>query len=227
MGEKQNTNTPIQDDSLLKAFNLSHKFDYELFNDINLNLQKQESIAIIGTSGSGKSTLLNILSTLLKPFNGEVLYNKQDLYSLSQNKLLQIRREDFGIIFQSHYLFRGFSARENLDIATLLSNEVFDKKLLDELKISHVINQGVGELSGGQQQRLSIARVLMKKPRIIFADEPTGNLDKETANIVMQTLFNYVKNNDAGLILVTHEHELAYKCDKVYKLEDLKLQELK
>lgn len=85
----------------------------------------------------------------------------------------------------------------------------------------------MGELSGGQQQRLSIARVLTKKPKIIFADEPTGNLDKDTANIVMNTLFNYIENNDAGLILVTHENELAMKCNKVYKLEDLKLQEIK
>lgn len=99
--------------------------------------------------------------------------------------------------------------------------------MLKDLKIDHVLSQGIGELSGGQQQRLSIARVLTKKPKIIFADEPTGNLDKDTANIVMDTLFNYIKSNDAGLILVTHEHELAYKCDKVYKLEDLKLQELK
>ena len=95
------------------------------------------------------------------------------------------------------------------------------------MKIEHVLNQGVGELSGGQQQRLSIARVMTKKPQIIFADEPTGNLDKDTANIVINTLFNYIKNNDAGLILVTHENELAMKCDKVYKLEELKLQELK
>lgn len=227
MGDTQINNTPIQDDYLLKASNLSHKFDYELFKEINLTLQKKQSIAIIGTSGSGKSTLLNILSSLLMPFNGQVLYNGTDLYSLNQNKLLKIRREDFGIVFQAHYLFRGFSAIENLDIATLLSNETLDNKLLDELNISHVLNQGVGELSGGQQQRLSIARVLMKKPKIIFADEPTGNLDKETANIVMNTLFNYIKYNNAGLILVTHEDELAYKCDKVYKLEDLKLQELK
>ena len=119
------------------------------------------------------------------------------------------------------------AAIENLEIATLLSGEEIDKNLLKELNIDYVINQGVGELSGGQQQRLSIARVMTKKPRIIFADEPTGNLDKDTANIVMNTLFNYIKSSDAGLILVTHEHELANRCDKVYKLEDLTLQELK
>lgn len=227
MGEISNLNTLITEDLLLQAKNLSHNFDYELFKDINLFLNKKESIAIIGMSGSGKSTLLNILSSLLKPSSGSVVFKSKDIYSLKQNELLKIRRDDFGIIFQAHYLFRGFSADENLQIATLLSGEEVDSNLLKDLKIEHVIKQAVGELSGGQQQRLSIARIMTKKPSIIFADEPTGNLDKDTAGIVMQTLFNYIKQNDAGLILVTHENELAMKCDKVYKLEDLKLQELK
>lgn len=227
MSEDYNKESLISSDFLLEAKNLTHSFDYELFNDINLTLSKKQSIAIIGMSGSGKSTLLNILSSLLKPCFGEVLFKENDIYSLKQNKLLNIRREDFGIIFQAHYLFRGFTASENLDIATLLSENDIDENLLKDLKIEHVINQGVGELSGGQQQRLSIARVLTKKPKIIFADEPTGNLDKDTANMVIDTLFNYIKNNDAGLVLVTHENELAMQCDKVYKLVDTKLQELK
>ncbi|MCG3688869.1 ABC transporter ATP-binding protein [Aliarcobacter butzleri] len=226
MSELENKNGLIGS-LLLEAKNLSHKFDYELFKNINLSLQKQESIAIIGTSGSGKSTLLNILSSLLKPTSGNVVFQRKDIYSLSQNDLLKIRRDDFGIIFQAHYLFRGFSANENLEIAEFLSGEKIDKNLLKELNIEHVINQGVGELSGGQQQRLSIARVLTKKPKIIFADEPTGNLDKDTANVVMNTLFNYIKKNNAGLILVTHENELASRCDKVYKLDNLELKDMR
>ncbi|MCT7600588.1 ABC transporter ATP-binding protein [Aliarcobacter butzleri] len=226
MSELENKNGLIGS-LLLEAKNLSHKFDYELFKNINLSLQKQESIAIIGTSGSGKSTLLNILSSLLKPTSGNVVFQRKDIYSLSQNDLLKIRRDDFGIIFQTHYLFRGFSANENLEIAEFLSGEKIDKNLLKELNIEHVINQGVGELSGGQQQRLSIARVLTKKPKIIFADEPTGNLDKDTANVVMNTLFNYIKKNNAGLILVTHENELALRCDKVYKLDNLELKDMR
>ncbi|MCT7644923.1 ABC transporter ATP-binding protein [Aliarcobacter butzleri] len=226
MSELENKNGLIGS-LLLEAKNLSHKFDYELFKNINLSLQKQESISIIGTSGSGKSTLLNILSSLLKPTSGNVVFQRKDIYSLSQNDLLKIRRDDFGIIFQAHYLFRGFSANENLEIAEFLSGEKIDKNLLKELNIEHVINQGVGELSGGQQQRLSIARVLTKKPKIIFADEPTGNLDKDTANVVMNTLFNYIKKNNAGLILVTHENELALRCDKVYKLDNLELKDMR
>lgn len=228
MSETINNNSLITAHNiLLQTQNISHEFDYKLFENLDLNLHKKETIAIIGMSGSGKSTLLNILSSLLEPKKGEILYNNQNIYKLKKRELLNIRREDFGIIFQAHYLFRGFTAQENLDIASLLSNETIDEHLLKELNIDFVINQGVGELSGGQQQRLSIARILTKKPKVIFADEPTGNLDKETAQEVMNTLKQYIKNNDAGMILVTHENELAMQCDKVYKLVDLKLQEIK
>ncbi len=227
MSDKLKSESLMIDDLLLQANNISHEFDYELFKNITLSLKKQESIAIIGMSGSGKSTFLNILSSLLNPCSGEIIYNNQDLYSLKQKKLLHIRRKDFGIIFQAHYLFRGFTANENLDIATLLSEKEISQDLLKDLKIDHVLSQGVGELSGGQQQRLSIARVMTKKPKIIFADEPTGNLDKDTADIVINTLLNYIHDNNAGLILVTHETDIAMKCDKVYKLEDLILREIK
>ncbi|OCL82986.1 ABC transporter ATP-binding protein [Arcobacter porcinus] len=226
MSEKlKNSETPAS--LLLEAKNISHNFDYELFKDINLKVNSKESIAIIGTSGSGKSTFLNILSSLLKPTTGNVVFKSKDIYSLKQNDVLKIRREDFGIIFQAHYLFRGFSAEENLEVAKYLSNKEIDYGFLKELDIAHVLNQGVGELSGGQQQRLSIARILLKKPKIIFADEPTGNLDKDTALLVMNALFKYVKEQDAALVLVTHEESLAFMCDRVLKLEELKLKEIK
>lgn len=234
MSEANNIESLIANDptydantTLLEAKNISHDFDYELFKNINLSIIKRESIAIIGTSGSGKSTLLNILSSLLEPKNGEILFENQNIYKIKKNKLLNIRREDFGIIFQAHYLFRGFSANDNLEVATLLSGNNIDKSLLKKLNIDFVINQGVGELSGGQQQRLSIARVLTKKPKIIFADEPTGNLDKDTAQIVLDALNDYIKENNAAMILVTHETDLAMQCDKVYKLTNLQLEEIK
>lgn len=208
---------------ILKCANLGFAYDYALFENVNLTLNAGESTAILGVSGCGKSTLLHILSTLLKPDRGEVIYKQKSLYELSQNELIKIRRLDFGIIFQSHYLFKGFSARENIELASILSNEPIDAAYLEALKISHVLQNKVGELSGGQQQRVSIARVLTKKPRVIFADEPTGNLDKQTANDVMQTLFSYVKQNKAALVLVTHDNDLAAKCDDIYKLENKEL----
>ncbi|WP_086225550.1 ABC transporter ATP-binding protein [Campylobacter devanensis] len=205
---------------MLKALNLSHKFDYLLFNDINLDIKSATTTAIMGVSGSGKSTILHILSTLLSPTDGEVIYNDKSLYKLNSDELLKIRRYDFGIIFQAHYLFKGFNGFENIELATILSGQKIDLNLLKALKIDKVINQKIGELSGGQQQRVSIARVLAKNPKIIFADEPTGNLDQTTAKEVMSVIFDYVKANNAALVLVTHDKDIAQLCDIKYQLSN-------
>ncbi|RLA68728.1 MAG: ABC transporter ATP-binding protein [Epsilonproteobacteria bacterium] len=212
---------------LLEAHSLSHAFDYPLFSDVSLELNAGESIAIIGVSGSGKSTLLHILSSLLAPKEGVIELLGKDLTSLSKHALVEMRRHDLGMIFQSHYLFKGFSAYENLEVAGILSGEPIEQSLLERLGIARVIQQKVTELSGGQQQRISIARVLTKKPRIIFADEPTGNLDLETASEVMHLFDDYLRENSAGMILVTHDTTLAMRCDKVYRLEEEKLIKIK
>ena len=206
--------------NLLSAKNLSQTFEYELFANISLNLESKESIAIIGMSGSGKSTLLHILSSLLQPSVGKVAIFGEDIYTMNKKKLSEIKRDSLGLVFQSHYLFKGFSAYENLEVAAILSDESIDDGLLEHLNIEECIQQKVTELSGGQQQRVSIARVLTKKPRIIFADEPTGNLDKKTANEVMKLFFEYCQKEDAGMILVTHDENLAHMCTHVYRLEN-------
>ena len=212
---------------LLKATNLSHHFDYPLYNNLNFSLKAKESMAILGVSGSGKSTILNHLSTMLKPNHGQIdLLGISDIYSQPKDKLLEIRRYDLGIIFQSHYLFAGFSALENLKVASLLTNKMIDTRLLERLDVNHVLSQSVGSLSGGQQQRLSIARVLCKQPKIIFADEPTGNLDSKTANIVMESIFEYIKENDAALVLVTHDESIAKKCKFTYHLINQQLESI-
>jgi len=208
---------------LIKATNLSHSFDYELFNDISLSVSPNEKVAIIGVSGSGKSTLLHILSTFLKPNSGEVYLFDKNIYAINEKELIEIRKKEIGIIFQFHYLFNGFSALDNLEVAALLAETKIDKTLLKRLKIEDVINQNIQTLSGGQQQRVSIARVLTKKPKIIFADEPTGNLDRKTAFEVMDILEEYCNENNASLVMVTHDEELAKKCDTIYKLENKQL----
>ena len=211
--------------TVLQATNIAHSFDYPLFSDINFSIQEQESIAILGRSGSGKSTLLHIFSSFIKPNSGKVELLGKNLYSLKEDKIEDIRRNELGIIFQAHYLFKGMKAIENIEIATLLANQQIEDSLLERLEIKELMNQKIGELSGGQQQRISIARVLSKKPTLIFADEPTGNLDKETANLVMDVLLEYIQKHNAGMILVTHDEEMAKLCNKNYRLENQILEE--
>ena len=208
------------DNTLLKATGISHAFDTALFHDVDLTLDKGKSAAIVGRSGSGKSRLLHICSTFIKPDSGSVSLFGKELYAQSSASIEALRRYELGIIFQFHYLFKGMSAMENVEIATILSGEEIDLDLLEKLEIADVMSQKIAELSGGQQQRVSIARVLSKKPRIIFADEPTGNLDNETAALVMDVLLSYVQENDAALLLVTHDETMAKRCDALYRLEE-------
>ena len=205
---------------LLEMQGVSHGFDTLLFSDVNFSLLPSQSAAIVGRSGSGKSTLLHIGSTFIQPNEGSVTLFGQDIYAQSEESIESLRRYDIGIIFQFHYLFKGMTAMDNIEIATMLSEEKIDETILEKLEIKELMGQKIGELSGGQQQRVSIARVLSKKPRIIFADEPTGNLDKETAVLVMDVLLEYIQETGAGLLLVTHDEQMAKRCDSVYRLSD-------
>ena len=210
---------------MLQAKSLCHYFDYPLFDDVNLTIEPGDSIAVLGVSGSGKSTLLHILSSFMRPQSGEVFIDGKNIYEMDEKSLTALRRDYLGLVFQQHYLFRGFSAMENLKIATLLSNESMDEAILKRLKIDHILHQPVSELSGGQQQRVSIARVLMKKPSIIFADEPTGNLDKDTAHEVMDMMHGYINENNAALFIVTHDQAIADQCSRQFILKDGALKE--
>jgi len=205
---------------LLEAKDISHSFDTLLFSDVNLSLNPYQSAAIVGRSGCGKSTLLHIFSTFLKPDEGNVTLFAKDLYAQKDEAIEALRRYDIGIIFQFHYLFKGMSAMENVQVATMLSATKIEDELLENLEIKELMSHKIGELSGGQQQRISIARVLSKRPRIIFADEPTGNLDNETATLVMDVLLDYTKETGSALLLVTHDEDMAARCDSTYKLED-------
>lgn len=205
---------------------MSHGFETLLFEDVALSLYGGTSCAIVGRSGCGKSTLLHILASFIKPNAGSVELLSQELYSLKEREIEALRRYEIGIIFQFHYLFKGMSGLANIEVATMLSGETIDNSLLRSLEIESLVSQKIGELSGGQQQRVSIARVLSKKPKIIFADEPTGNLDNETASLVMEVLLAYVKENEATLLLVTHDEKMALQCDTTYKLEQNQLKQV-
>lgn len=208
---------------MLVAKNLSFAYDRPILENVSLELGAGETLSIMGVSGSGKSTLLHILSGFQKPQSGEVMILGNDIYCLPADKLLALRRNDIGIIFQSHYLFSGFNAQENLEVASLLSGEKIDHELLSLFGILEILPQNIGTLSGGQQQRLSIARILTKRPKIIFADEPTGNLDRETAFSVMELLFDYAKLTQSLLVFATHDPILAKKAMYAYRLENATL----
>lgn len=208
---------------MLVAKNLSFAYDRPILENVSLELGAGETLSIMGVSGSGKSTLLHILSGFQKPQSGEVVILGNDIYRLAADKLLALRRNDIGIIFQSHYLFSGFNAQENLEVASLLSGEKIDHELLSLFGILEILPQNIGTLSGGQQQRLSIARILTKRPKIIFADEPTGNLDRETAFSVMELLFDYAKLTQSLLVFATHDPILAKKAMYAYRLENATL----
>ena len=211
---------------LIEAIGLSHKFDYPLYDNVNLSISKGESVAVLGRSGSGKSTLLHTLSSFIKPNSGTVKLFGKDIYAISEKNTEKLRREEIGIIFQSHYLFKGMTGLENIGISTLLADTEIDYAILDELEIADIVDQKIGDLSGGQQQRVSIARVLSKKPNIIFADEPTGNLDNQTAKIVTDVLTAYIKRNNGALLMVTHDKSVADSCDAKYNLKDRKLSKI-
>ena len=210
--------------ALINASNIAHSFDNLLFSNVNLSLSPKDSIAILGPSGSGKSTLINILSTLLPPKEGKLsILESSDIYSKKESKILNIRKNEIGIIFQQHYLFRGFNALDNLKVTSFLTNKEIDFNLLEILGISHLLKKQIGELSGGEQQRFSIARVLLKKPKIIFADEPTGNLDSFNTLNVMEAIFKYIDSYNGALITATHDINVANMCKKKYILKNKEL----
>jgi len=217
------SNTSNFKNTLISGKNLSHSFDYTLFTDLNIDLHAGEVVSILGVSGSGKSTLLHILSSLLQPNSGQVFYGQYSLYDLKNSQQAALRRKEIGIIFQSHYLFKGFTVKENLEISSLISKKEIDTDLLKKFQIEHTLHQNISDLSGGQQQRVSIARVLTKKPRVIFADEPTGNLDATTAKDVMNEMIKYIKSVQGTMLIVTHDKNIASMSDTVYELKDKKL----
>lgn len=210
--------------NLIQLENIAHSFGESLFEKINLSIKSKQCVAIMGESGSGKSTLLHIAAALLEPNEGHVALFNQNIYNLKQNQLEKIRREKIAMIFQNHYLFKGFTAEENLEAGALIANKPINKNLLKILKIDNVLKQKITNLSGGQQQRVSIAMALNKRPKIIFADEPTGNLDDKTSQEIMQLFKNYTCENEGCTLIVTHSKKMASYCDAIFELANKKLQ---
>lgn len=203
----------------------------EVLKDLSLNVQKGDSIAIIGPSGSGKSTLLNIIGTLDIPNSGIVKLNGTELNELNDNQLAEIRNKNIGFIFQMHHLLPQLSLIENVLVPVIPQKDKAIKKaaynraldLLNSVGLANDIHKRPGQLSGGESQRATVVRALINEPELILADEPTGSLDKASAEQMGNLLTEINKKHNVAMIVVTHSLELANKMDVVYELVDGKL----
>ena len=189
---------------------------------INLSINQHESIAIMGKSGSGKSTFLQIIGGLDKPNEGEVIFKNNSIYKKNNNFLSNYRNNEIGFIFQSYHLLPDLNVYENIILPSSISStnnmRKKTKNLINELNLNDRIYHKPHELSGGEKQRVAIARSLINSPSLILADEPTGNLDDETSEIVLDYLFKAVNNHLKTIILVTHSKSVANYCKKKYDL---------
>ncbi len=217
---------------MLRATNITKDYDdgmrkeLHVLSNINFTLDKGETSAIIGTSGSGKTTLLNILGGLDTPTTGQVQLNDMDVHKLSEKKRCTVRNEHFGFIYQFHHLLPEFTALENVAMPLLIKGGSVEliqqraEKVLADVGLKDRLEHKPSELSGGERQRAAIARALIHQPDCIFADEPTGNLDRKNAEQAIDLIINLNKEYNTSLVIVTHDLKIAERMDTVYTLED-------
>lgn len=187
---------------------------------VSVTIQKGKFVAILGRSGSGKSTLLNILAGLDKPLEGKVYIDGTDIFHLSEEKRTLLRREKIGFVFQAYELLYSLTVTENIRLPELEANADYVGELLEALGIRQYETCYPDQLSGGEQQRVAIARALINHPPILFADEPTGNLDSKTERIVIDLLKNLAEKYGTSILMVTHNEDLVKDADRVIRLED-------
>ncbi|MDU6113456.1 MAG: ABC transporter ATP-binding protein [Paeniclostridium sordellii] len=194
---------------------------------INIEIEPNKFTAIIGPSGSGKSTLLHCMAGLDKPSSGNVYLDDIDIYTMGDDKLSKLRREEFGFIFQSYNLIPVINVYDNIVLPVAIDKKKEDRDYIDalinKLGISNQVNKFPNELSGGQQQRVAIARALSNKPSVIFADEPTGNLDSKPTDEVMDILKMCVTDFNQTLVMITHNEDIANMADRVITIKDGKV----
>jgi len=217
--------------NLIEAIQVHKSFKTEagqlnILRDINLTIAEGEMLGIVGVSGAGKSTLLHILGALDKPSSGKVLFQEKDVFSLDDAKLAEFRNSSIGFVFQFHHLLPEFNSLENVMLPGLISNrpygetEIRAKQLLEELGLSKRLKHRPGELSGGEQQRVAVARALLQNPRVVLADEPTGNLDTTTGNSLFDLFIELNRKNRTTFVIVTHNKTLSDHCHRVLEMAD-------
>lgn len=202
-----------------------------VLKEVNLKISEGEAVALTGPSGSGKTTLLNIISGLDDPSSGNVFFDDISIQQLSLNKRTKFRNNNLGVVFQFFNLLDDFSVFENIAMPLFIqkeNNKIIEervKKLLNEIGLSDKTNSNVTSLSGGESQRVAIARAMISLPKLILADEPTGNLDKNNTDKIITFLIDTCKKNNISLLMVTHDTELLKKFEKIYSLESGNLKE--
>ncbi|MDR8392529.1 ABC transporter ATP-binding protein [Aliifodinibius sp. S!AR15-10] len=203
-----------------------------VLNDCTIRIDSGAIVSVVGPSGSGKSTLLHVLGGLDRPDSGEILWNSKSIYDLKSEELADFRNRQLGFVFQFHHLLPEFSALENVLMPALIAgkeikpSEERAMELLNRFGIPGRAEHRPTELSGGEQQRVSMARALMNNPSLILADEPTGNLDDANTEIVLEYLFELREKDGVSILLITHEKDIAGRCDQTYELNKGKLNPL-
>ena len=196
----------------------------EVIKGIDFTIHQNEKLAIVGKSGSGKTSLLMLMAGLEKPTSGNITYQDQDITTYSEDQLTEYRKKHIGIVFQSFYLIPNYTALENVALSLEINFQKDAlsqaKEILVDLGLEDRLNHFPSQLSGGEQQRVAIARAMIKKPELILADEPTGNLDDENTGVITELIFNIATKYQKSLCLVTHDADLAKRCDRIMKIEN-------
>ena len=215
--------------SIRKSFSKGSSNKIEVLKGVDLQLFPGEIVALVAPSGAGKSTLLQIAGLLDKPLSGKIFIDGQEIQNKSDNQLTMIRRREIGFVYQFHHLLPEFSSIENIDLPQLANGfpskdaQRRSNELLDLINLANRSNHRTAELSGGEQQRIAICRALANKPKIILADEPTGNLDQNTTLSVFESLLKIVKKTNLAALIATHNLDLAKRMDRVVELIDGKI----
>ncbi len=219
----------LKAENIFKSFQTTKKVKLDVLKGISLEIEKEKITIIVGASGAGKSTLLHLLGGLDRPDSGEVFYDEDDIFKLSEDRLAKFRNKNVGFVFQFHHLLPEFTALENVMIPQMINGTSLtqakskSEELLKTVGLTERLDHKPAELSGGEQQRVAVARALANNPKIIFADEPTGNLDSVNSEGIHKLILDLKTKLGVTFVIVTHNQNLVNLADQIYEIKDGKI----